>query len=61
MRRVVSEPMAVLLSLLSSGFTLNQIKTAFGDAHMLQYLGLNPDLKAEYLSLIEEGEGEGEA
>ena len=59
--RVVSEPIAVLLG---SGYTLSQIKTAFEDVTWATRNDLTPDLKAlkaEVLSLIEEGEGEGEA
>ena len=59
--RVVSEPIAVLLG---SGYTLSQIKTAFEDVFWATENDLTPDLKAlkaEVLSLIEEGEGEGEA
>jgi hypothetical protein len=52
---MISEPIAVLLS---SGYTLNQIKTAFEDVTWAAGNNLTPDIKAlkdEVLRLIEEG------
>ena len=56
---MISEPIAVLLS---SGYTLNQIKTAFEDVTWAAGNDLTPDIKAlkdEVLRLIEEGRDEG--
>lgn len=49
---MISEPIAVLLS---SGYTLNQIKTAFEDVEWAAGNDLTPDLKslkAEVMSLM---------
>ena len=62
---MISEPIAVLLS---SGYTLNQIKTAFEDVEWAAGNDLTPDLislynykslKAEVMRLIEEGRDDG--